>query len=143
MSLFGEPMHGLRLLGGLTYIDARLRKTPDGVNEGNPATGVPNYLAKLNVEWDVPGVPGLTLTGRVTRMSKQYVNPTNTLSIPGYTLWDAGARYAMKVGGKDVTLRASVANLTNKAYWASASYLSPGVYLGAPRTVLLSASMDF
>jgi iron complex outermembrane receptor protein len=40
-----------------------------------------------------------------------------------------------------VTLRASVSNLTNKAYWGMP--LLSSLALGAPRTFQLSASMDF
>ncbi len=40
-----------------------------------------------------------------------------------------------------VTLRGTVENVTNKAYWGMPLLTSLG--LGAPRTVQLSASIDF
>ncbi|KAG1319847.1 hypothetical protein G6F63_014533 [Rhizopus arrhizus] len=39
--------------------------------------------AKLGVEWDVPVLEGLTLTGNATAMSQQYISADNRLSVPG------------------------------------------------------------
>lgn len=97
--------------------------------------------AKLGMEWDVPTLQGLTLTGNATAMSKQYISADNSLSVPGRTLFDVGARYSTTVAGRPLALRASVNNVTNKAYWGMP--LLSSLALGAPRTVLLSATMDF
>lgn len=51
------------------------------------------------------------------------------------------ARYATKVAGRPLTLRATVHNLTNKAYWSMPQWTS--LAMGAPRTVMLSATVDF
>ena len=59
--------------------------------------------------------------------------------MPGRTVYDVGARYRATVAVTPVTLRANVLNLTNKAYWAGGL----GNGLGAPRTFLLSASVEF
>lgn len=84
---------------------------------------------------------GLTLTGNLTSVSRQYLSADNTLSVPGYTLVDLGARYKTQLGERPLTWRLSVNNLTNKTYWAKSHYTSLG--LGAPRTVMLSAMMGF
>ncbi len=42
-NVFGEITEGVRLLGGISYIDARLTKTQGGLNEGNQALGVPPF----------------------------------------------------------------------------------------------------
>ncbi len=36
----GEPVDGLRIISGLTFNDAKLRRTEGGVNEGKDAVGV-------------------------------------------------------------------------------------------------------
>ena len=41
LSVFGTPARGLRLLGGLTLLDAEQRRTAGGLNEGKDAIGVP------------------------------------------------------------------------------------------------------
>ena len=139
LGFFGEPVQGLRLMGGISYTQAKLTRTAGGVNEGRYATAVPQWQGKLGVEWDVPGVPGLALNGNMVSVSEQYVNADNSLSVPGRTVFDVGARYATSIAGRPLTLRAMVLNVTDKAYWAGS--LSSG--LGAPRTYMLSASMDF
>jgi iron complex outermembrane receptor protein len=84
---------------------------------------------------------GLTLTANATAASRQYLNADNSLSVPGRTVFDVGARYATQVSGRPLTLRATVTNLANKAYWAKPHYTS--LALGAPRTFALSATVDF
>lgn len=138
---FGAPLDGVRLLGGVAYVRPKLTRTAGGVNEGRIATAVAQRQAKLGVEWDVPTLQGLTLTGNATAMSKQYISADNSLSVPGRTLFDVGARYSTTVEGRPLALRASVNNVTNKAYWGMP--LLSSLALGAPRTVLLSATMDF
>ncbi|MCR4158364.1 TonB-dependent siderophore receptor [Kerstersia gyiorum] len=138
---FGSPMDGVRLMGGIAYSDAEVTKAAVAADEGKQATGLPKWQAKLGAEWDVPAMQGLTLTANATYASKQYLSADNSLSIPGRTVFDVGARYATKVSGRPLTLRATVANVTNKAYWAKPHFTSLG--LGAPRTFLLSATMDF
>ena len=118
---------------------AKLTKTAGGVNQGRYATALPQWQGKLGVEWDVPAVQGLTLTGNALSMSKQYINADNSLSVPGRTVFDLGVRYAVRVADRPVTLRAGVQNVANKAYWAGA--LTSGT--GAPRTFVASASIDF
>lgn len=72
----------------------------------------------------------------------EYVNQANTQSVPAWTAFDLGARYVTRVDGKDVTLRANVVNVFNRAYWSGvASYGT--ISQGVPRTLMLSASMDF
>ena len=48
----------------------------------------------------------------------------------------------VKSGNRPVTLRATIENLFNKSYWTSAPD-GLGMSLGAPRTVLVSASLGF
>lgn len=134
-------MEGVRLMGGIAYSDAEVTKAAVATNEGKQATGLPKWQAKLGVEWDVPALQGLTLTANATAASKQYLSADNSLSVPGRTVFDVGARYVTKVSGRPLTLRATVTNLTNRAYWAKPHYTS--LALGAPRTFYLSATMDF
>nr|WP_314874190.1 TonB-dependent siderophore receptor [uncultured Pseudomonas sp.] len=138
---FGAPLSDVRLMGGVGYVEAEVTKSANVASEGKQATGVPKLQGKLGLEWDTPLVPGLTLTGNATSVGKQYISSDNTLSIPGYTLYDVGARYTTQAASYPLTLRGSVTNLTNKAYWGMP--LTSSLGLGAPRTVQLSATVDF
>ncbi len=145
LSVFGEPAYGTRLLGGLTLLDAEQKKTLNGVNDGNDAIGVPKAQANIGGEWDVPGVQGLTLTSLVVHTGKQYASASNDLRLPSWTRLDLGARYRMTIDDRDVTFRARLDNATGRDYWASAGGYPGANYLvlGAPRTLSVSATVDF
>lgn len=100
---------------------------------------MPKRSFNLVLNWDVPGVAGLALTGRAISSSSVYFNPTNTISVPGWTRSDGGARYATRIGGKPVTFRANVENLFDRHFW-----LLSGTYatVAAGRTYLASAQID-
>ncbi|PBP83238.1 TonB-dependent siderophore receptor [Pseudomonas syringae] len=146
LTMFGEPMKGFRLLGGVMYIDSDLTNTVNGTFDGNRAPATPKYNVNLGAEWDVPGVNGLTLTGRGIYTGSQYLDQANSKSIDSSERFDVGARYAFKVDQKDITLRANVENVMNKYYWSSAGASDdsePGLTLSTPRTYLLSATIGF
>jgi len=145
LSMFGEPLYGVRLLGGLTLLDAEMTSTRRGLNDGNRVIGVPRTQANIGTEWDVPNLQNLTLTARALYTSKQYADAANELEVPSWTRFDLGARYRMVVDDRDVTLRANLENVTGRDYWASAGgYPDQGyLVLGAPRTLSVSATVDF
>ncbi|MGO1603130.1 MAG: TonB-dependent receptor [Halomonas sp.] len=140
-NFFGSPLSNLRLMGGIAYVDPKVTRAASDENQGSQATGVPDLQAKLGAEWDLSAAPGLTLTANATAMSEQYINSDNSLSVPGHTIYDVGARYATHLSGYPLTLRATIDNVTDKAYWAMPQLSS--LALGAPRTFMFSASLDF
>ena len=145
LSVFGMPARGLRVLGGLTLLEAEQRRTPGGANDGKDAIGVPKTQLNLGVDWDLPGVQGLSLNARTVYTSGQYADAVNTQKLPSWTRLDIGATYLTRLFDRDLTLRARVDNLTDKNYWASAGGY-PGfgyLVLGAPRSVVVSAAVDF
>lgn len=146
LSVFGEPVQGMRVLGGVMYIDSELTDTIGGAYDGNRAPATPEYNVNLGAEWDVPGVNGLTLTARGIHSSSQYLDQNNSKQIDGWERYDVGARYAFKVDATQVTLRASVENVLDDRYWSSAGASDdsePGLTLSTPRTYLLSATVGF
>jgi iron complex outermembrane receptor protein len=142
---YGMPIRGLRLLGGMTFLDAAQTRTIGGANDGKDVIGVPDFQANLGAEWDVPGVKGLSLNGRAIYTASQYADAGNTQKVPSWSRLDAGVRYVTNIGKQMVTLRGQIENLTDRSYWASAGgYPGAGyLVLGAPRTFVLSASLDF
>lgn len=149
-AVFGEPVDGLRLLGGLTFLDTELTKTaPQPIAgpslQGKSAIGSPEVQANLNVEWDVRQLPGLTLEGRALYTGEQQVNAFNSVQLDSWTRFDAGVRYAFTAGARDLTARARIENIADKNQWVAvggypgANYLT----LGAPRTLSVSISAAF
>lgn len=141
LGIYGEPMKGLRLIAGASYTDAKLTETGVAADVGNTAVGVPHYLANIGAEYDIPQLAGLTFTGQWVYTSRQFLDAANTLSIGAWSRFDLGARYTTQIYRHPVTVRATVQNVANRAYWASTygGYLT----LGSPRTFLLSLTTDF
>lgn len=144
LTVDGEIARGLRLIAGGSYLDAELRDTPAGAQDGNAVPGVPKLLANANLEWDVAGLRGLTLTGRVVATGEQPVDAANTLQIDSWLRFDLGARYVAVLAERPLTLRAGIDNVANRRYWASAfETFGTALLQGQPRTFRVSASVDF
>lgn len=145
LSVYGEPRPGLRVLGGATLLKAERERTQGGAFDGKTAIGVPERQANLNLEYDLPALPGLTLDGRLVYTGEQFANEANTLELDAWTRLDLGVRYSFEAQGKPLTLRARVENVTDEADWLSAGGYPGANYLvlGPPRTFIVSASVDF
>lgn len=143
-TLDAEPVRGLRLIGGVAVNDPELRRAPGGVNEGNDAAGIPEWTGNANVEWDLPFLPALTLTGRAVYTGKQAADPANTLELDDWARFDLGVRYVALVAENPLTLRFGVDNVSDEDYWASAfSSFGTELLQGGPRTFKASASVEF
>lgn len=145
LSVYGQPLAGWRVLGGVTLMQPRLRHTADGNDDGNDAAGVSRLIATLGTEWDVAAVNGLTLQANLRYQGPQYTSASNDYQIPGWTRLDLGTSYQTRISGHHVKLRAGVANVANRRYWATVGSMAPDGYLtqGAGRTYKVSVSTDF
>jgi iron complex outermembrane receptor protein len=139
LTAYGEVAKGLRAMASAAFNDAKLTRTATAANVGNNAAGVPHRTFNLGLDWDTPFVPGLSVNGRVIHTSSVYTGEANTLNMPSWTRIDVGARYALKLGGKPVVLRANLENVFDREYWITSTYVT----VGAPRTLMLSAQVDF
>ncbi len=128
----------LTLVGGMTFIDAKVKKQANNPQiEGKRPSEIANRLIKLYGEYDIPGVPGLTLTGGVYHTGDFYADALNTDKLPSVTTFDLGARYQTSLGGQTAIFRLFANNLANKDYWVG------GNYVGDPRTIAFSAQIKF
>ena len=138
LNAFGQATDDLSVLGGLSLLDTEL--------EGNDGIGAPKVQANAGLDYQVPGVDGLALDGRVIYTAEQYIDADNSREIPSWTRFDLGARYSMPINdAQELTLRARVENVANRDYWASAGGYPGSGYLtvGAPRTLVVSTTLDF
>ncbi|WP_245517599.1 hypothetical protein [Methylorubrum sp. Q1] len=112
------------------------------VNSYNPVTGFRSGASESGAF--SPGIglsPGLSLTGRVIYTAAQYCDLANSQKIPDRATLDLGLRYATLFRDRPLTRRANVVNVTGHNDWATTGR---GILAqGTPRTVLLSASVDF
>lgn len=145
LNLFGEVIDHVRLLGGAAYTQSKLTKTAGGTFDGNNGVGISKIQANLGAEWDTLFIPGLTLNARAVYTGKQYNDQANNISLPSWTRFDIGARYKTNIQDKPVVFRANIENLFDRDYWATSNNpTEPGyLYIGAPRTLLMSATVDF
>ena len=145
LTVFGEPVAGLRLLGGATWLDAEVKRAINPVLDGKSPIGVPEFQTNLNVEWDVPALAGLTLEGRAVHTGAQPASADNAIELESWTRFDAGVRYAFEAGGRPLTLRARVENLADEDQWVAVGGYPGSNYLtlGAPRSLRLSISTEF
>lgn len=139
--MFGEPLPGLKPLGGITLLDPVLTNTAGGLNNGKTAPGVSNVQLNLGLDWSTPFLKGFAVSGRVIYTGQAYLDSANTQTVPAWTRVDLGARYTFeRADGKPLVLRANVLNVGDSNYWLAA----PGfVSQGSPRTFLLSLSANF
>lgn len=142
---YGEPVRGVRVLGGLTLLKSEQLATQGGVNQGKDTIGVPHTQANVSGEWDIPGMEKLTLNSRVIYTASQFLDGANTLEVPSWTRVDIGARYIVDMGAKALTLRAGIENVFDRDYWESAGGYPGASYLvlANPRTYSLTATLDF
>jgi iron complex outermembrane receptor protein len=140
-NVYGELMPDVRVLGGVSLLDGTLTKTAIAANVGNTPIGVPNVQANIGAEWDLPWMRGLTLNGAVIYTGRQFVDAANKQPIPDWTRLDLGARYTTAINGRKTIFRANIQNVTGTNYWSSVASFGT-FFLGAPRTYLLSMTVD-
>lgn len=144
LNVFGEVTPGVRLLGGVMFIDARQAKTQGGTFDGYRSFSIPDTQLNLGGELDLPFVPGLTWTARGIYTGSFFVDQANTIAVPDWTRFDTGVRYTFAApwNNKPIVVRFNVENVFNNAYWAGAN-TARYLYLGMPRTFLVSTTFNF
>lgn len=144
INVFGALTESVRILGGVAFINPRQQKTQDGKYDGNRTFGVPDAQINLGTEWDTPFIRGLTLTGRAIYTSSFYADDANTQRVSDWTRYDLGGRYtfASPWNNKPIVVRFAVENVFDKNYWQG-TQTNRYVFLGAPRTYLLSTTFNY
>ncbi len=142
----GSITRDWQVFGGYTHLNAKLTDngyTLSGTTyvaspfNGNMFPNTPKDSATLWTTYTV--MPGLTIGGGATYVSKQYGNVNNTKWIPSYVKYDAMVSYVVN---KNLSLQLNVQNLTNKYYFDKA-YASHYATVGAGRSASLTASFSF
>ncbi len=140
-NIFGEVVPGIRLLGGVAYIDSVLTKTQSGTNDGKRGIAAPEWRGILGAEWDLPYLEGLTLTARLTQNGPQFLDQANRQEVPSYTLVDLGARYRFqRSNGQPIVIRANLDNALDANYWDTSRGT---LILNDPMTFTVSTSFNF
>ncbi|MEE4450834.1 TonB-dependent receptor [Novosphingobium resinovorum] len=137
LTLDGNVTDHLRVVAGGTWMDLSIQKATNAALKGKDPIGSSAVMAKASVEYSVPALEGLVLSGGAYYTGPKFQDAANANRIDGYTLFDAGIRYRTEALGQPTTFNLYVSNLTNKDYWSS--YWQ----LGLPRTIAFSARTEF
>ncbi|SDP82926.1 TonB-dependent siderophore receptor [Phyllobacterium sp. OV277] len=103
-----------KALASLTVLDMEITKDEDAKLIGNWPTIVPKVTAAFWLDYTVDQGPleGVNLGAGVRYQGESYANKSNTLKVPGATLFDAAIRYEKDSWG----VALNVTNLFDKAY---------------------------
>ncbi len=151
LSVVGELVSGLTVYGGVTWLNARLEDTGLAATNDRTYVGAPKVKGNTLFEYRIPALERLVAVFDWQFSGPRPGNDTNSFYAAGYNLFDIGVRYSANLAGKNVTWRLAVNNVTDRNYWSTVapSNLTGAntgnllAHLGAPRTVLASASVDF
>jgi iron complex outermembrane receptor protein len=145
LSANGRVTSDLQVSASVAAIRARVSGSGTDSYDGHQAINVPKLRASLHGDYSVPGIPGLALLGGVQYSASKYANREATVKVDDYAVFDAGARYTTRVGDYATVLRLTVDNLFDKRYWRDVGESAGDGYLflGAPRTARLSATVNF
>jgi len=134
----GKVMPRLTFVGGFTLMDAHVEQAnADKLAEGRTPANVPEQQASAYLEYALPWVPDMSVTGGVNYYGKRPTDSHDVNYLASATIFNAGLRYEPELYGHKTSVNLTVSNLFDTAYWAY--YRSgDGLLLGAPRVVSLS-----
>ena len=105
---------------------------------------VPETTLRLQGRQHVAALPGLQLLAGLSYEGPRAVLPDNSISIPGWTRVDAGARWDQNLGRQGLIWRVGVDNVLNRRAWKESPFQFDHVYLYpmAPRTFRASLEIS-
>jgi iron complex outermembrane recepter protein len=141
----GKAANWLRLNASAEVLNATSTDTGTPSFDNKQVINVPHLHTNLFADLTVPRIAGLHLLPGWSYTTRKDATRDDLVSVPGYNLFNLGARYTP--GGEQgrVTFHIYANNITNKRYWSDtgASYGDTFVWLGAPPTVRLDAHYTF
>lgn len=144
----GDLGGGFSVQGGITWLDAKVTRSNNTTApaitpavaatplEGKHAANAPRFSATV---WGVQELDdGWRLGLGVRHQSETYASTTNAVTLPSYTVVDAGLFYDLE----PLSLALTARNLLDTTYYESSTN-DLGILPGEPRTVMFSARYTF
>lgn len=145
LSAQGKVKQWLSLTGSASLLSAISSgsSTPDF--NGKQVINVPRFRTAWFADIRVPHLTGLHLLPGWSYTGSKEATRNDSVSVPGYNLFNFGARYTPGGEWSKITFRLYADNVLDKRYWkdTGASYGDTFLHLGAPTTVRLSAQYSF
>jgi iron complex outermembrane receptor protein len=141
----GKAANWLRLTASAAAMRALSSDTGTPSFDNKQVLNVPHLHTTLFADLTLPHVRGLHLMPGWSYTGRKEATRDDQVSVPGYNLFNLGARYTPGSEQGRVTFRLYANNIADKRYWSDtgASYGDTFVWLGAPATVRLSAHYTF
>jgi iron complex outermembrane receptor protein len=141
----GKAANWLRLSASAAGIRALSSDTGTPSFDSKQVLNVPHLRTALFADLLLPHAHGLRVMPGWSYTGRKEATRDDLVSVPGYNLFNLGARYTP--GGEQgrITVRLYADNITDKRYWkdTGANYGDTFIHLGAPTTVRLSAHYTF
>ena len=143
LSLTGQVMPGLTVVGGTMLLDPRISgEAVDTHLIGPRPVGQIRRRSVLNLDWRAgKGKGSLSFDVAIESLSSRMGNAANTLSAPPRTVVNLGARYRFKLAGADWLFRPVLQNAFDNYGWNVSS--SGGFTYSPPRALTLQLVADF
>lgn len=152
VQLVWEPVTGLRLNGGATYVGSKIlgdftNFTPTGVQQrmsGESFPLTPKWQLTGDAQYDVPVTDTVGVDATYQSKTNSALGNEALFDIKPYTLM--GLRAGIHDADDQWRLTAFVQNLTNKYYWNNVAFNGPDAairYAGRPRTYGITLSYRY
>jgi iron complex outermembrane receptor protein len=144
LSAQGKVSNDLRLSASATLLNSQQSGTGNTDLDGKRVANVPAFKTTVHADYTVRQVAGLSVNGSWEYAGKKAFDSGNTVFVPSYNVFNAGAAYATRIAGTPAIVRATVNNLFDKFYWRDVTPQAGGyLFPGASRTLRVSAQFDF
>lgn len=109
------PLPSLEIAANFAWFDSEITKNPNAALEGKQVTGVPEYLATLNVTYAPP--TGLGAKAGWRRVGEYALTDDNSVSYDGFDVVNLGVFYNQKLEqGRSLRWHLDVNNAFDEAY---------------------------
>jgi iron complex outermembrane receptor protein len=141
----GKASSWLRLNGSAAAMSAVSTDTGTPAYDNKQVINVPHLHTNVFADVSIPHLHNLHLMPGWSYTSRKEATRDDLVSVPGYNLFNLGARYMPGGEQGHVAFHIYADNIGNKHYWSDtgASYGDTFVWLGAPPTVRLDAHYTF
>jgi iron complex outermembrane recepter protein len=139
-----HTMGPLKLAVSTMLMKAVREDSTTAAYNGQKPTNVPSNTLRLQSNYTIQGT-GWDVQNIWVRDGARAVTPSNDVMLPAWSRWDLALGYKQTVSGKSVQYRMGVDNVTDKRYWKGSptQFGNYFLYPGAPRTIRLTAQLDF
>ncbi|MGB3165306.1 MAG: TonB-dependent siderophore receptor [Alteraurantiacibacter sp.] len=137
LGLVGEPVGGLSLSLGYTYLDGEIVDSADPADIGTQLQQVPEHQVTAWARYDITNRIGIG--GGLVHLSDQFASNSNDVILPAYTRVDAALFFRAT---DRISVQLNVENLFDEDYYPSA-HGDNNIQPGAPLNATLGARLRF